>query len=105
MSLHDDVFMSTYLHPSYILVSTQGHTRWETTILKSVRLIHFSSALLEGNDAMQSDEEEEDNIHPLTNANKALHRRWDMTGRRLAEASVAENGEWSDLESEEDDGE
>lgn len=97
MSLHDDVFLSTYLHPAYVLLRADGHQRWETTILKSVRLLHFSPR--QGVDAM---EEDEDNTAPLTNANKDLHRRWLLTGRRLAAQAAEDEGEeWTDEEGEE----
>lgn len=98
MSLHDDAFMSTYLHPAYIFVSGQGHSRWETSVLKSVRIIRFSPNL----GGRENVEEEEDNTHPLTNANKNLHRRWLLTSRRLAqdaeEEEEEEEEEWTDEE-------
>lgn len=99
MSLHDDAFMSTFLHPAYILVSGQGHSRWETSILKSVRIIHFSPNLISKNEH----EEKEDNIHPLTNENKNLHRRWLLTSRRLAQDAEEEEEEWTDEDGQEDE--
>jgi membrane carboxypeptidase/penicillin-binding protein PbpC len=98
MSLHDDVFMSTYLHPAYVLLQGQDSiSRYETTVLKSIRILRFTPQ--ESADKSDRQEEEEDNAAaPLTNANKNLHRRWLMAGRRLAEAAEEEEEEWTDEE-------
>jgi hypothetical protein len=96
----DDVFMSTYLHPAYIFVTDRVHSRWETTILKSVRIIRFSPLNnAKGRPLSDGEDEEEDNaVYPLTNANKREYQRWVTTGRRLAqfgEREEEEEEEWA----------
>jgi membrane carboxypeptidase/penicillin-binding protein PbpC len=118
----DDAFVSTYLHPAYIYITDRVYSRWETTILKSVRIVHFTppSLLQCGSKGTGNDEEEaEDNAaYPLTNANKREHRRWFITGRRLEQAAEREEeqegggwgedgegeDEWTDDTEAEDDG-
>jgi len=97
----EDVFMSTYLHPAYIFVTDRVHSRWETTILKSVRIIHFTPQI--GEEEKNQEDYEDNAMYPLTNANKREHRRWVTTGRRLAQAAEDEEedweeGEWTDEE-------
>ncbi|UZJ57043.1 hypothetical protein CBS101457_006363 [Exobasidium rhododendri] len=90
----NDVFVSTYLHPAYIFVTDRVHSRWETTILKSVRIIHFAPTRSVLESSYADGEEREDNaMYPLTNANKREHQRWVTTGRRLAQAAENEEEE------------
>lgn len=92
MSLHDDCLLTTYLHPAYIHVGEDvGTARWETSVLKSVRLIRFAPKALEAIQARSSGTDESGSgnervpLGPsLGQRDLAMHQQWYVTSQLMA---------------------
>lgn len=113
LSLHDDCLISTYLHPAYILLEEgTDEERWETSILKSVRIVRFAPKALEPK-IPPSEESTADRLArmfepsqervQLNQRQLAVHQRWYITSRLMAGNAIrVDDGVWAELDDDED---
>ncbi|PWN31441.1 uncharacterized protein FA14DRAFT_192928 [Meira miltonrushii] len=115
LSLHDDCLVSTYLHPAYILLEGEvaGQARWETSVLKSVRIVRFAPKALEPK--VQPPHHDPSAIFsPDYHANRPqlgrraldVHQQWYITSRLMAGNAIRvddDNAIWADMADDEEE--